>query len=172
MGLFRSDDGVSQVVGVIILVAITIILALLLLLMLHIPLWWSYGPADGTPEIFIITELNHHSPQGDFVEESFMTIMHSGTAIYRNHDLRAEVYVNDIDSGALIFTLNGHMFISTYHIGVRTLGGPGSWGNYWRPGEPVYINLNRGTFGPGDLVRFDVYHKEHGGLISRSEKIA
>lgn len=172
MRLFRSDDGVSQVQGVIILVAVTIILALLLLLMLHIPLWWDYGPAGGPPEIFAITDLKHECSEGVFREQSHMTVMHIGTAIYRNHDLSAKVYVNGQDSGALIFTMNGHQFIQTHHLGVQTLGGTGSQGHYWHPGQPIFIDLSRGTFGPEDRVRLDVYHKEHGGLISRSEKIA
>jgi len=152
------------------LVAITIILALLLLLMLHIPLWPTYS--KGPPEIFAITDLKHHCETGRLNYDSRVTIMHTGTAIYRNDDLRAEIFVNDQKTHANIVTMNAHRFISSYHIGVQRLWGIGSTGHYWYPGAPVYLDLTDGTFRPGDLVRLDVYHKEHGRIISRSEMIA
>ena len=165
-----SEEGITQVHAVLLLVAITVILALLLWLMLHIPLWPSFS--KGPPEIFAITELKHHSETGKLNYDSRVTIMHTGTAVYRSNDLRAEIFVNDQPTHANIMTMNAHLFISSYHIGVQRLWGIGSTGHYWYPGAPIYLDLTDGTFRPGDLVRLDVYHKEHGGIISRSEMIA
>ncbi|MDO9538784.1 MAG: type IV pilin [Methanocalculus sp.] len=164
----QSDDGDSQIQGVVILVAVTFILALLLLLMLHIPLW-SAGEA---PEIFALSELKHLNEVGVMNYDSRMTIMHVGTAVYRNDELRAEIFVNDQDSGAIIRTMNAHLFIKTFHLGVQRLWGVGSTGYYWYPGSPIYLDMNDNTFRPGDRIRLDVYHKDHGGLISRSVKTA
>lgn len=163
-----SDDAVSQIQGVLILVAVTFVLAALLLLMLHIPLWSPGEP----PEIFAITDLLHQNEVGVQNFDSRMTIMHAGTAVYRNDELRAEVFVNDQDTGAIIRTMNGHLFIKTYHIGVQRLWGVGSTSYYWYPGTPIYLDMTDATFRPGDRVRLDVYHKEHGGLLSRSVKTA
>ncbi|MCP1662821.1 MAG: hypothetical protein D5R99_09360 [Methanocalculus sp. MSAO_Arc1] len=167
----KSDDGVSQVQAVVILVALTFILAALLLLMLHIPLWWGESNSM-QPEVFAITELIHHCETGRLNYDSRITIRHTGTAVFRNDDLRAEIFVNDRNTGALIFTMNAHRFISTYHIGVQRLWGIGSTGFYWYPGELVYIDMTDGTFRPGDSVRLDVYDRESGSLISRSERTA
>ena len=166
----RPDDGVSQIQGVIILVAVTFILAILLLLMLHIPLWPGFS--KGTPEIFAITDLLHHNEEGTLNYDSRIMIKHVGTAVYRNDELRAEVFVNDQDTQSIIRSFNAHLFIDTFHLGVQRLWGVGSTGYYWYPGTPIYLDMNDGTFRPGDRVRLDVYHKDHGGLISRSMKIA
>ncbi|MCQ1539496.1 hypothetical protein FTO68_10960 [Methanocalculus taiwanensis] len=167
----HSGDAVSQVQGVLILVVVTIILAVLLLLMLHIPLW-SAGLAPGPPEIFAISELKHLNEMGTLNYDSRMTITHVGTAIYRSDDLRAEILVNEEDTGALINSMNAHLFIPSYHIGVQRLWGPGSNGFYWYPGCQIFLDLTDGTFRQGDLVRLDVYHKDTDQILSRSEMIA
>lgn len=172
MNSTRSEDAVSQVQGVMLLVVITIILAALLLLMLHIPLWTAGSP-EKPPEIFAITQLQHHCEKnGRLNYDSRMTITHTGTAVFKNDDLRAEIFVNDRDSGALISTMNAHLFIPTYHIGVERMQGPGSTGFYWYPGGQIFLDLTDGTFRPGDSVRLDIYHKEYNRILSRSERIA
>lgn len=168
----RSREAVSQVQGVLLLVVITIILAVLLFLMLHIPLW-ERGSSDEPPEIFAITQLNHHCEKnGGLNYDSRMTITHTGTTVIKNDDLRAGIFVNGQDSGALISSMNAHIFIATYHIGVERMEGPGSTGYYWYPGNQIFLDLTDGTIRPGDSVRLDVYHKEYNRLISRSERIA
>lgn len=172
MSVHRSDEAVSQVQGVLILVVITIILAVLLLLMLHIPLWPA-GSDTEPPEILAITQLNHHCEKnGGLNYDSRMTITHTGSTVFKNDDLRAEIFVNDQDSGAFISSMNGHIFIPTYHIGVERMEGPGSTGYYWYPGNQIFLDLTDGTVRPGDAVRLDVYHKEDGRILSRSERIA
>ncbi|MDG6251086.1 archaellin/type IV pilin N-terminal domain-containing protein [Methanocalculus sp.] len=168
----RSGEAVSQVQGVLLLVVITIILAVLLFLMLHIPLWQGGSPEE-PPEIFAITQLSHYCEKnGGLNYDSRMTIINSGVETYFNDDLRAEIFVNGRDSGALISSMNAHIFISTYHIGVERMEGPGSTGFYWYPGSRIFLDLTDGTFRPGDSVRLDVYHKDHDRIISRSERIA
>ena len=168
----RSGEAVSQVQGVLLLVVITIILAALLFLMLAIPLWQAGSPEE-PPEIFVITQLNHHCEKnGGLNYDSRMTITNSGVATYVNDDLRAEIFVNDRYSGARISSMNTHIFIPTYHIGVERMKGSGSTGFYWYPGSRIFLDLTDGTFRPGDSVRLDVYHKDQNRLISRSERIA
>jgi hypothetical protein len=101
-----------------------------------------------------------------------MTIINNGVATYVNDDLRAEIFVNDRFSGALIYSMNAHQFIPTYHIGVERMEGTGSTGYYWYPGSRIFLDLTDGTFRPGDRVRLDIYHKDHDRIISRSERIA
>lgn len=169
----RSGEAVSQVQGVLLLVVITIILAVLLFLMLHIPLWQGGSPEE-PPEIFAITQLNHYCEKNSarLNYDSRMTIINNGVATYVNDDLRAEIFVNDRFSGALIYSMNAHQFIPTYHIGVERMEGTGSTGYYWYPGSRIFLDLTDGTFRPGDRVRLDIYHKDHDRIISRSERIA
>ncbi|KUK71198.1 MAG: Uncharacterized protein XE11_0521 [Methanomicrobiales archaeon 53_19] len=168
----QSAGAVSHVQGVLLMVVITIILAVLLFMMLHIPLWPG-GPPKEPPEIFAITQLNHHCEKnGGLNYDSRMTITHTGSTVFKNDDLRAEIFVNDQDSGAFISSMNAHIFIPTYHIGVERMEGPGSTGYYWYPGNQIFLDLTDGTVLPGDAVRLDVYHKEDGRILSRSERIA
>jgi len=168
----RFEEAVSQVQGVLLLVVITLILAVLLFLMLHIPLWPGGSPEE-PPEIFAITQLDHHCEKnGGLNYDSRMTITHTGSNAFANDDLRAEIFVNGRDSGALISSMNAHQFIPTYHIGVQRMEGTGSTGYYWYPGSRIFLDLTDGTFRPGDVVRLDVYHKDRDQLISRSEQTA
>jgi hypothetical protein len=63
--------------------------------------------------------------------------------------------------------MNGHDFISTSHTGIQWIGGSGSAGATWTPGEQICIDFSDGTFRPGDKVQMDIIDKISNITISR-----
>lgn len=164
----KNEDASSNNNGVILMVAVTVMLASMVLVMclgfLTIPAF----KIAMIPEIFVITAVLHddsvtHAMQYD----SRLIIRHTGTETYRNRDLKAVVYRDDVQLGCQILTLNGGDFPSTAHFGVENLRGPGCIGDTWLPGEMTEINLSDYTFRPGNTARIDIIEKSTNTIISR-----
>ena len=163
-----SDAADSSTIGNILLAALTILLALLVLLLFHPPpLDWSYSA--GIPAIFVITSVQHQSDQYPYPlnYDSRIILRHNGTESMKNDDLKAYIYRDGIRLMAAIPTLNGHNFVATHHYGVQWIGGTGSQGELWSPGETLTIDLPDGTLHPGDLVQVDVFFRTKNQIISR-----
>lgn len=163
-----GDDASSNPMGVVLMVAITIILAALVLIMclgfFMMPEW----KIATIPAIFIVTDVIHTDDVTGAVNyDSRLILMHTGSITYSNTDLKAHVFNNDQPVNCVIETLNGNDFISTVHIGVQWIGGPGCSGSTWLPGESTAIDFTDGTFHPGDRVRIDIIDKSRNEVISR-----
>ncbi|MDD1676184.1 MAG: type IV pilin [Methanomicrobiales archaeon] len=160
----------SQTIAVILLISITVLLALLVLLMFRFPAMTWGGP----PAIFVITDVYHTSDQFPYRMnyDSRVVLVHNGSIVAKNDDLRAYFYRDDMPIPAVITTMNGYRFIQTRHFGVQWIGGSGCAGDTWAPGEHLVIDFTDGTFRPGDVVRIDVVQKWSSVVISRHTHIA
>ena len=146
------------------MIAITFLLAVLvLLLMVNLP--YLYDPS--VPAIFKITKIRHDDGHGHINYDSRMMVMNMGKSGYKNRDLYGLVYRNGTLLASPFPTMNGHDYLSTHHFMVQNLGGQGSCGDTWNPGEMVFIDFTDGTFRPGDTVTFEVSDKTSGQIISR-----
>lgn len=166
MLLFRPDRAVSQVTGVILMVAIVILLAALVFLMIHIPSF-DISELGKTPSFIEIRRFYHENEDGHMNYDSRVILVHNGTEDLNNSLLRAEFYRNGAKLPAIIETMNGHDFIASHHDGVQTMGGLGCSGPTWCPGEKISLDFTDGTFHPGDQVRVDIFTRTSGMLVSR-----
>jgi len=161
----KRDSATSHAMGIILMVVITLIVAAILVAMiLSMPLLqYSF-----TPTIFTITSIQSADEiTQQLNHDSRVIILHTGTAIYQNKNLKAQFYKNGVQVNANIGTMNGHDFISTSHTGVQWMGGMGCSGATWTPGEMTGIDFSDGTFHPGDSVRVDIIDKSTNQVISR-----
>jgi flagellin-like protein len=161
----ESDRASSPVTGVVLLIGITVILAMLVLL-LCLGFRLTAG-APSVPSIFVITQINHVNPNGIPDNDSYVVIENTGKIPYDNRNLCARAYRNGQHIPYDIPTMNGYDFLSTHHFGIQKLGGFGSCNFLWYPGATLYIDYEKGTFHPGDLVQFEVYERSTGMIISR-----
>ncbi|MDG6256432.1 MAG: type IV pilin [Methanomicrobiaceae archaeon] len=166
------DSGTSNLVATLLLVAIVMVLALLVLPLLQLPvLAWS---DPGPPAVFRIVGVSHSDrPEGAAPNyDSRIVLVHAGDTPFENDLLAAEIYVGGRLQNCRIITLNGHLFITTVHLGVQTLSGMGCQTNLWRPGEKIALDLSDGTIHPGDRVRVDIIYTPDNAVISRDSCIA
>ncbi len=155
----------SHVVAAILLVAVTLLLAALVWLMLLA--FINFDNPENPPSIIKIERLASENEQGHLNFDSRIILTHTGTEIFQNGDLRAEIFRNGIKLPANIQTFHGHDFISTPHVGVQTMAGLGCSGTTWYPGEKVVLDLSDATFRPGDQIRVDIIKKSRNVVISR-----
>jgi hypothetical protein len=150
--------------NILMLIIIFILAAILVAMILSMPLLqYSF-----TPAIFTITRIESVDEiTQQRCDDSRVILLHTGTAIYQNKNLKAQFYKNGIQVDANIATMNGHDFISTIHTGVQWMGGMGCSGMTWTPGEMICIDFADGTFHPGDSVRVDIIDKSMNQVISR-----
>jgi hypothetical protein len=159
-----SLDATSQTTGTILMVVITLILAALVLAMLWLPP--LFIPGD-VPATFQITSVLHTNEHGVLNYDSRVVLLNTGTTNYPNKYLRAIFLKNGKPVNSRIQTMNGHDFISTAHFGVQTMGGTGSQGIFWGPGERIALDFTDGTFHPGDIISAEIYDTTTNLLISR-----
>jgi hypothetical protein len=161
------ESGTSNTIASLLLVAIMVILAVLILLLFKLPAleWGEAKP----PAVFTIVKISHSDrpPGAPPNYDSRIVLIHAGDGTFENDRLSAEVYVNGELQNCRICTLNGHLFISTSHIGVQTLSGSGCQTDLWRPGEKIALDLTDGTIHPGEIVRVDILHGPDNSVISR-----
>ncbi|HNX18112.1 MAG TPA: type IV pilin [Methanoregula sp.] len=158
------ETAASQSIGIILMLTVTIILAaLVLLLMVQLP----YQYEESVPAIFKITKIRHENDSGRMTYDSRMVVGNTGNTGYQNMNLYALTYRNEELLASTIKTVNGHDFISTHHYKIQNLGGAGSCGATWDPGELIYIDYTDRTFHPGDVVTFEVYDVVTDKIISR-----
>ena len=146
------------------MLVVTFILAVLvLLLMVQLPNMYD----QSVPAIFKITKVRHDDGHNHLNYDSYVVVQNTGTTGYRNMNLYALTYRDGILLGASITTINGNAYISTHHYQIQTLGGQGSHGTTWDPGEKISIDYRDGTFHPGNVVTFEVYDVATQQIISR-----
>jgi hypothetical protein len=150
------------------MVAITILLALLVYLLFQMPNMEIYKPPSflEIKKVFCINEAGINN------FDSRVLLFHHGTEKLENDRLTASFFRNGQKLNCRISTLNGHNFIPTVHIGIQTIAGSGCTGTWWEPGEQIMIDFTDGTFHPGDSIRFEVYKKPSGTLISSYTAVA
>jgi len=164
------DQGDSHTLAILFLVIITILLAALIALFFTMP---SFDIAAlMTPAFLQILQVLHTDENGHLNYDSRVILVHNGTDSLNNDDIRAEFYRNGTKISAVLETMNGNRFISTRHFGVQTLGGSGSRGPTWEPGEKISIDFSDRTFHPGDRIRVDFFLTESGELVSSHTFIA
>ncbi len=159
-----GDDGDSNPMGTILIIAITFaIVALVLAQLLQIPALLDPTP----PCIFEITTIRHVNDHGVLTYDSRVMMIHTGSVDYKNKNLMAKIYRNDIPLAFVMGSLNGNDYIAHYHTtGVDIMGGAGCSGSTWSPNEMLYIDFNDRTFHPEDTVRIEVYDKTTHLLVS------
>jgi len=150
--------------GILLMLAITFILAALVLLMMVL---LPYQTDESVPAVFKITKIRHVNDYGRLTYDSRMMVANTGEIGYSNLNLYALTYRNGDLLASSIKTVNGHDFISTHHYKIQNLGGLGSQGTTWDPGELIYIDYTDKTFHPGDVVTFEVYDVVTDQIISR-----
>jgi len=157
------DEGVSNPVGIILMVALTVLLAALILFSLFPDLF------DTVPSLIQITAVRHYDDQtGRLNYDSRVILIYSGKERLNNTCLHAVFYRNEQPLPAEISTLNGNQFINTIHTGVQWIGGEGCRDGGWCPNQMISIDLADQTFIPGDMVRLDVIEIPGNRIISRS----
>lgn len=160
----RSETASSPAIAIVLMLIITFILgALVLLLMVQLP--WPHE--ESVPAIFTITKIRHENEYGRLTYDSRMMVKNAGDTGYQNLNLYALTYRNGELLLCAIDTVNGHDFISTHHYKIQNLGGAGSRGATWDPGELIYIDYADRTFHPDDVVTFEVYDVVTDKIISR-----
>ncbi|HMA05021.1 MAG TPA: type IV pilin N-terminal domain-containing protein [Methanomicrobiales archaeon] len=161
----RSFPAVSPVIGAMLLVGMTVVLsALVYLLVLSAP------PPVIDPSRFQfihITDIRHPGdPVATPCDDSCILLIHEGNAPLENDRLSAIILGNDEMVRANITTLNGKKYPATKHFGVKNLGGAGSRGSTWDPGEEIYIDLKEDLVKEGDLVTVRIVDKDSNLVIS------
>jgi hypothetical protein len=161
----RYSRAISPVIAVMLLVGLTVVLsALTYLLISTAPL----GGIDPSRIQYIrILGIRHagdtFSPSCD---DSCILLLNEGTGPLENDSLSALVLKNNERLNANITTLNGKRFVPTIHTGVESLGGPGSRGSSWDPGEEIWIDLKDESVKAGDLVTVRIIDKTTEFVIS------
>jgi hypothetical protein len=146
------------------LVVTFILAALVLLMMVQLPYMFD---DPSVPEIFKITRIRHVNDYNRLTYDSRMMIMNTGEIGYKNKNLYGLVYRNGNLLASPFPTMNGHDYIPTHHFMVQNLGGQGSCGSIWDPGEQIFIDYKDGTFHPGDVVTYEAYDVVTDQIISR-----
>jgi flagellin-like protein len=161
----RQPQGISPVIGAMLLVGMTVVLSALVWLLV-----FTGQPAGIAPSRFQYIHIVAITHPGDPVvppcDDSCILLIHEGTAPLENDRISALVLGNDEAIKANITTLNGKKFLPTKHTGVKNLGGPGSRGSAWDPGEEIYIDLGAGLVSDGDLVTVRIIDKDSNLVIS------
>ncbi len=165
MNPVKDQVAQSPVIGGILLVSITIILAVLVMVMMLSLINFPFP--QNIPETIKIERLALTDENGRLNYDSRVFLVHTGTEIFQNNDLRAEIYKNGVKLPVIIRTFHGHEFVSTSHFGIQTMAGLGCSGETWYPGEKVVLDLNDGTFRSGDLIRVDIFRISINTIISR-----
>ncbi|MDD1667491.1 MAG: type IV pilin N-terminal domain-containing protein [Methanomicrobiales archaeon] len=161
----RASPAISPVIGTVLLVGMTVILsALVYLLVLAAP------PPGIDPSRFqyirIVAVRQAGDPFTPTCDDSCLILLHEGNAPLGNDGISAVVLRNDETLIANVTTLNGKRFISTKHFGVEHLGGPGSRGSAWDPGEEIWIDLREHAVAEGDLVTVRIIDRDSDLVLS------
>jgi flagellin-like protein len=161
----RQPLGISPVIGTILLVGITVVLSAAVWL-----LAFSGQPAAIDPPRFqyihIVAIYHPGDPLVPPCDDSCILLIHRGTAPLENDRISALILGNDEAIRANITTLNGKKFLPTKHTGVKNLGGAGSRGPAWNPGEEIYIDLKEDLVMAGDLVTVRIIDRDSNLVIS------
>jgi hypothetical protein len=158
--LRRRDPSLSQLQGLLLMVAITVILAALLLAYLMGLFWFESGCECNPPSPIKITMIdNARTSAGRY--KSVVTIQNTAPYPFPNDDLRLDLLING-EKFREVSTLNGHNFISSHHYGVQTIGGLGTQNQNMIPRSLITINFADNTIYPNELVTVRIYQKGKG----------
>ena len=160
----RHENGVSPVVGVLLMVVLAMILVMLLLFLFSLPHLCDPLP-PGEVEIVLIHDYDEDRKTLNY--DSRVLLRYVGAEPLPNRPLSARFYVDDRPLRNTISTFHGEDFIPTHHFGVERMGGVGCQGALWEPGAFVLIDFKDGTFRPGQVVRVDVLDARTDCVISR-----
>jgi len=159
-----GDEGASNPLGIILILAITFVIAAVIFSqLLQMPAIFNSTP----PVVFEITKIRHVNDNGVLTYDSRVMLINVGNEDYKNKNLMAKIYRNNIPLTFVMGSLNGNDYIAHYHTnGVDIMGGPGCSGTTWSPGEMLYIDFKDRTFHPEDSVRIEIYDKTTNQIIS------
>ena len=158
--LSHRDLSVSQVHGVLLIVAIVILLILILLVYFMGFTLPNSGCECNPPPLIKITKIdNDRTSNGRY--KSIVAIQNTGPDPLPNDDLSLELLING-QKVCDISTLNAYNFISSHHYGVQTIGGVGSYNYHMVPRSIISINFADNTIFPGELVTVRIYQKGKG----------
>jgi flagellin-like protein len=161
----RPSPGISPVIATMLLVGMTVVLsALVYLLLANAP---QAGIDPSRLQYIHITKILHDGdPFTTTCDDSCVLLLHEGNAPLENDALSALILKNGQPMKVNITTLNGDKAVKTIHTGFRRLGGPGSRGVNWDPGEELWIDLNDGSIQGGDFITVRIIDKVSGLVIS------
>lgn len=155
MAQMQYNKAESSTLGDLLIIAIVVIVIGLFLAIL----WnlFSLNLYDNAlaPPIIKIIGINHG---GESLESQVVIRSYSGEEL-DNDRLMTFIQVNGIELLARINTLQGHDFIPTRHLGVKTIGGSGCRGQFFSPGESIVIDLKNGYIKPHDKVELLIYQR-------------
>ncbi|MBP2145643.1 hypothetical protein J2129_001097 [Methanofollis sp. W23] len=186
----RDDAGVSPLTGALLLLALTAVLAILILALLpEFPPTFDLFPQE-EPCIFEIVSVLHTNEKGKYTKASIVTLWYNKTPVQVDHhdpatrikeifgwvkevpdrekdylkdDLWAQFYRNGEPLTFQVSTMDASRLIPTHHYKIKTMNGHGS---KWSMNGRITIDFSDGTFGPGDMVRVEIYSKSEEHLIS------
>ena len=156
----HRDLSLSQMHGVLLMVAITVLLAALLLAYFMGFFTFESGCGCDPPPLIKITNIDI-GVTGIGRYKSIVTIENTGSNYLPNDDLRLELFINGKKSRD-VSTLNGHNFIASQHYGVQTIGGVGSQTQHMVSRARININFSDNTIYPNELVTVRIYQKGKG----------
>jgi len=162
-----DDSGVSATIATVLMIGIMVVLAAAVFsLMVHFTML-DPGAVDRI-QYLPISSVDHLSelPPHPLIYDSRITLIHRGTRELPNRELRAVILKNGIPIPSEIPTLNSHDFIPVHPPGIQWIGGAGTRGESWGPGEEVQMDFADGTFRPGDLVTVRIIHGPTGTTVS------
>jgi len=162
-----DESGVSATIATVLMIGIMVVLAAAVFALLM--QFAVLDPAAASRFQYLrITSVDHLSeiPPHPLTYDSRLTLIHRGTGDLANRELRAVILKNGIPLPTEIPTFNGHDFIPVHPPGIQWIGGDGTQGGTWSPGEEVELDFADGTFRPGDLVTVRIIHGPTSALVS------
>jgi hypothetical protein len=162
-----DDSGVSATIATVLMIGIMVVLAAAVFALLM--QFATLDPAAlGRLQYLRISSIDHLSeiPPHPLTYDSRLTLIHRGNGDLANRELRAVILKNGIPLPCEIPTFNGHDFIPLHPPGIQWIGGAGTMGGTWSPGEEVQLDFADGTFRPGDLVTVRIIHGPTATIIS------
>ena len=162
-----DDTGVSATIATVLLIGIMVVLAAAVF-----ALTLQFAVLDpesaGRLQYLHISSIDHLSEMSPhaLTYDSRVTLVHLGNRGLANRELRAVILKNGVPISCEIPTFNGHDFIPVHPPGIQWMGGTGTQGDTWDPGEEVCLDFADGTFRHGDRVTVRVVHVPTGVIIS------
>ena len=162
-----DDEGISATIATVLMIGIMVVLAAAAFtLLVHLT---TLDPGAGDRVQYLpIVSVDHRSelPPYPLVYDSRITLIHLGNRELPNRELRVVILKNRIPLSTGVPTLNGHEFIPLHPAGIQWIGGAGTQGDSWSPGEEVQMDFADGTFQAGDLVTVRIIHGPSGTIVS------
>ena len=169
-GNISSDAGDSSLVSTVILIGITVAVCAAILVFC-LGFFGGELPEEEIPEILKIIDVSHISGK-KITYAGIVTLKYVGDGFLYNKDHGAYLFINDGGTKVVIETLSAHDFIPSHHYFVKLIGDSGPSGPTWGKGEPGVFDFSDGLIMPGDKIRIDIFERESGKIISRSEYTA